>query len=101
MTTTTDLANFGFLELKQLELLLTAFREQGFPADFTPGQVHPEMNQNSGYVFLTNEDYQVAMLNGDKLESFYSCPYCGHEGFKEKMDHGTDAYCKEYYESIK
>ena len=40
---------------------------------------------NSGYVFLTNCDYQVAMLVGDRLESHYCTPYNGHEGFIEDL----------------
>jgi hypothetical protein len=42
-------------------------------------------NPNSGNVFFTNSDYQVAMMNGDKLESFYVTPYEGHEGFKDEL----------------
>lgn len=43
------------------------------------------MNQNSGNVFFTNSEYQVAMMNGDKLESFYSTPYEGREGFADEL----------------
>lgn len=104
MTTTTDLKDFGYRELKLLELTLEAMRKQGLPKDFNDDEVVPMMNQNSGHVFLTNSDYQVAMLNGDKLESFYSCPECGHEGFKETMGkehgHGYADECAEYLKSI-
>lgn len=48
------------------------------------------MNTNSGNVFLTNEDCQVAMLNGDTLESFYYTPYSGHEGFLEDLIESLD-----------
>jgi hypothetical protein len=82
-TTTTNLAEFGYRELKLLELLLTAMREQGLPNDFYNDEVHPMMNKNSGNVFLTNSDYQCAMMNGDKLETWYNCYNCGHEGFAE------------------
>jgi hypothetical protein len=63
--------------------LLTARNKQGLPDDFYNNEVTPMMNMISGNVFLTNSDYQVAMMNGDKLESWYSCPNCGHEGFAE------------------
>lgn len=81
--TTTDLADFATREIDLLIDLLQAWRDQRLPDDFSDDEVVPMLNLNSGHVFLTNDDYQVAMLNGDKLESWYSCPNCGHEGFKE------------------
>ena len=67
--TTTNLSDFGYRELEMLEELLKAMREQGLPDDFYDEEVHPMMNQNSGNVFLTNSEYKVAMMNGDKLGS--------------------------------
>jgi hypothetical protein len=63
-------------------------------------------NKDSGFVFLTNEDYQVAMINEDNnLVMFYSCPICGHEGFLESMvgeeHHLHDEECIEFVKSIK
>ena len=83
--TTTNLTDFGYRELIMLEELLKAMREQGLPKDFYEEEVCPMMNQNSGNVFLTNSDYQVAMLNGDKLESFYFLSYHGNEGFLDEL----------------
>lgn len=83
--TTTNLSDFGYRELTMLEELLKAMREQGLPEDFYNDEVHPMMNQSSGNVFLTNSDYQVAMLNGDKLESFYFLSYHGNEGFLDEL----------------
>jgi len=83
--TTTDLAYFGYRERKLAEELLRAWREQGLPDDFLDEEVTIMMNKNSGYVFLTNSEFQVAMMNGDKLESFYTCFNCGNEGFKDDM----------------
>jgi hypothetical protein len=80
--------------------LLTASCNNGFPDDFNDDEVVLMMNMNSGNVFLTNSDYQVAMMNGDKLESFYSCPQCGHEGFKEDMAHDDGAECQRYLKDI-
>ncbi len=85
--TTTDLANFGYRELKMLELLLTAMREQGLPVNFDKAGVVPMMNTQSGCVFLTNENFEVAMMNGEHLEKWHSCSYCGHEGFAEDFEH--------------
>jgi len=98
---TENIGDFGFREIKLLKDLLTAWTEQGLPDDFYGEQVRPAMNTNSGYVFLTNADYQVAMLNGDKLETWYTCPICGHEGFREDMRHNENrAECQEYLREL-
>lgn len=83
--TTTNLSDFGYRELAMLEELLKAMREQGLPDDFSDDEVVPMMNQNSGNVFLTNSDYQVAMMNGKDLESFYTLSYHGDEGFLDEL----------------
>ena len=100
--TTTDFAKFGARERKMAENLLKAWRTQGLPEDFYKEEITIMMNQNPGNVFLTNADFQVAMMNNDKLESFYRCPYCGHKGFLEDMEHEPeDEECSRYLEEIK
>lgn len=84
--TTTDLAKFGWRERKMAAELLTAMCEQGLPEDFIDDEVTIMLNTYSGYVFLTNSEFQVAMMNGDKLESWYTLPYSGEEGFKEDFE---------------
>ena len=79
--TTTDLSKFDTYDLQRLEMLLKAMREQGLPDDFHNDQVHVMMNNHSYDIFLTNSDCQVAMMNGDDLENFYTCSNCGEEGF--------------------
>lgn len=69
--TTTNLADFGIRELAKLAELIEAMKEQGLPDDFSDDGVVPMMNKASGNVFLTNSNYEVAMLNGDDIESFY------------------------------
>jgi hypothetical protein len=78
---TENLAEFGSREIRMLSELLNAWMAQGLPDGFFNAGVKPAMNKMSGNVFLTNEEYQIAMMNGDKLESFYSLPYGGEEGF--------------------
>ena len=65
--------------------LLQAWGEQGLPNDFYEEGVKVAFNRNSGYVFLVNDEYQCAMMNGNKLESFYTSPYDGHEGFIDEL----------------
>ena len=104
MTTTTNLAQFGNRELAEVRDLLDAMLSSGLPSDFSDDEVHPMFNMNSGYVFLTNSDFEVCMLNDGKLESFYSSPYAGLEGFyddlKEEYEdmHEED---KEWFDGLK
>lgn len=84
-TTTTDFSTFGIRERNMAEKLLKAWRKQGLPDDFDNDEVVIMFNLMSGYVFLTNSDYKVAMMNGDKLESFYTDFETGEEGFKDEL----------------
>jgi hypothetical protein len=95
--TTTDLTQFGSRERQILVELLIAWREQGLPEDFSTDNVVPMMNTRSGCVFLTNEEYQCAMMNGSKLEIWHSCGNFGHEGFAEDCQLMDDCCneCKE------
>ena len=90
--TTTDLADFGYRELKLAIALLDAYGNQGLPEDFEEDGVRVMFNTESGYVFLTNSEYQVAMMNGVELENFYVCPECGREGFGYLFE--KNANCK-------
>ena len=103
--TTTDLADFGWRERRMAAELLTASCDQGFPDDFADDRVTIMLNRNSGNVFFTNEDFEVSMMNGPKLESFYSCPECGAEGFREDIHDGDtaedlNAECVRYLRAI-
>jgi hypothetical protein len=101
---TADLSKFGLIEIDEAIRLLTAYREQsdrqGGSLNLGDG-ITLNFNSNSGYVFLSDEDYNVFMMNGDLLEEWFNCSYCGHEGFKEDMYHEPkDKDCTEYLESI-
>lgn len=98
--TTTDLSKFGWREWHLARQLLDAMIDKGLPNDFENDGVHLMFNMNSGHVFLTNSEFQVAMMNGDKLESFYTCPECGHEGFADEIREYDAACCKEMLEGI-
>ena len=87
---TEDLADFGYREQEEAKNLFQAWRESGLPVDFWNNGVKIGFNMNSGYVFLTNSDYQVAMCETNeqgKLElfSFYSSPYEGKEGSFDEL----------------
>ena len=101
---TSDLAKFGARERDMAEALLRAWREHGLPLDFNDEEVTVQFNTHSGYVFLTNSDYQVALEEEGKLVSFYSCPECGEEGTWEDSieDHGKDgkSACRRWVRDI-
>lgn len=80
--TTTNLAEFGFLELQMSAKLLTEYSRGNFSCPyFISKGVHLVLNKNSGYVFLSDEDYNILMMNDNQLEGFYVSPYSGYEGF--------------------
>jgi hypothetical protein len=98
--TTTNLSDFGNREKRMAGELLIAMCS-GLPDDFDDDEVTVMMNRNSGNVFLTNANFDVAMMHRGKLESFYSCPECGHEGFRDEMAHNPDnAECQRYLTDI-
>lgn len=83
--TTSDFSKFGYRERLMAEQLLNTWNERGLPEDFYEEEVSIVMNTKSGCVFLTNSEFQVAMMNGDRLESFYTDFETGEEGFKEEL----------------
>jgi len=82
---TTNLTFFGRRELREAQRLLTAWLDQGLPRGFDDEEVQIFMNRHSGYVFLSNVDFQVAMMNGDHLEIYHTDYETGEEGFAEEL----------------
>jgi len=100
MDNTRDLMQFGYRELKLAGELLSALKTEKDKTKFLGDGVAVEFNPKSGHVFLIDEDLNVAMMNGDNLEDFFSCPECGHEGFLDEMKHNGNKECKEYFKQI-
>ncbi len=82
---TQDLSKLGYREIDQLADLLKAYSNN--PPDCLIDNVKWEYNPESDNLFLLDDDYNVAMLNDDKLEQWFSCPNCGYEGFKDEYGH--------------
>ena len=99
---TQDLSRFGYRELHEAGRLLIACSDnQNNINDFLSNDIRVFFNSNSGYVFLSDSDFNVAMMNGDRIELWYSCPYCGHEGFFDDMEHEPeDQECTDYLVEI-
>jgi len=85
---TENLADFGYIEQDEAKDIFEAWKLNGLPKDFENDGVRLAFNMNSGYVFLTNNECQVAMCGDDKkLYSFYTSPYQGIEGsFEDLID---------------
>lgn len=104
---TEDLSDFGMREIEALRDILTAWIDNGLPDDFWDSGVKPAFNRNSGYVFLVNDEYQTCMEVDGRLESFYTTPDSGHEGFYEDLlyeaneswEYGDLEYLKDIAES--
>tara|TARA_R100001591_G_scaffold3203_1_gene7673 strand:+ start:343 stop:696 length:354 start_codon:yes stop_codon:yes gene_type:complete len=98
---TEDLGQFGSRELKEASKLILAI-DNGLPDDFYNDDIKIGFNKNSGYVFLTNADLQVAMYDSenDQLYSYYSTPYEGHEGSLEELITEYADMCKEDQEYV-
>ena len=96
---TADLSKFGNLEIDKAIELLKAYRKQG--AENLGDGLTLNFNTRSGNIFLSDDDYNVYMMNGDNLEQFFNCGYCGYEGFKEDMNHEPqDKDCTDYLKQI-
>ena len=82
-----NIDNMTSAELDKAIITLKAYRDYGVPDDFDDYNTHLMHNEDSGEVFITNDDYQVAMYNNytGKLESWYFTPCDGHEGFIEDL----------------
>jgi len=96
---TADISRFGGREIQEAIELLTAYMKQD--TRWLGDGLTLNFNMDSGYVFLSDEDYNVGMMNRGELEQWFSCPYCGHEGFLEDMKHDpVNQDCTDYMEQI-
>ena len=81
----TDFAEILDNNFQEVRAIIDAWGDHGLPDDFGTQGVTFNWNKNSGNVFLVNEDCDCAMINGSKLESHYSTPYKGVEGFFDDL----------------
>ena len=80
MSYTEHLEDFGEVQLNAAADLLYA-AAKGYPSDFWADGVKLAFNSMSGFVFLTNDNYDVCMEADGELYTFYTTPYEGIEGF--------------------
>lgn len=86
MHTTTNLYDFGLREIEIAAIILREYSNGNYCHPFWSGEgVQLYMNKLSGFVFLSDSEYNVLMLNNDKLEPFYTLPHSGIEGFLDEI----------------
>jgi hypothetical protein len=93
--------DFGPREIAMAAEQLTMFSDGKLTpiadAYFEPSNVKVAFNDMSGYVFITNEDYQVIMDNGDgKLDLFISTGWSGQEGFLSEHIDNIESFPEDY-----
>ena len=106
MGNTQDLSKFGFREYGMASDLLNALADNKFQSDQDDiySGIKLEFNQDSGNVFLVDNDYNILMLNDNKkLENWLNCSNCGKEGFRSELEKEgfKDGLCKECIEKEK
>lgn len=88
---TVDISKFGSRELAIAAQLLEIFAQGG--VTFIGENATLNFNTQSGYVFLSDEDFNVGILDneGCHVEQFYTCAECGCEGTQdEALGEGRD-----------
>lgn len=87
MSVIENLGEFGFNDLKTVSKLLTLYKEgNGDEFLYSTDNVRPQMNTNSGYIWLSNSEHECLMITEDEngkdcLKLHFYTPYAGHEGF--------------------
>tara|TARA_R110002012_G_scaffold118071_2_gene266214 strand:- start:555 stop:926 length:372 start_codon:yes stop_codon:yes gene_type:complete len=103
-TLTTDISK---MDLSEVTPMLTAYQEDNttpaFRAMWCYDGTIPTLNQESGYCFLTNEEFQAAMIEPStgKLSMFISCPECGREDLERDWIWTYKSDSKHDYDSTK
>jgi hypothetical protein len=90
---------WGTGDMRDAAKLLNEYSDD--PSILSGSEITVSFNTDSGNVFLSDDNYDVAMLHRGHIERFYNCPYCGHEGFLEDMVHDPqDDDCVQYMRDI-
>ena len=76
---TADFSKFGYVDIKLAAQLLKTYVDKG--ADFLGRGITVNLNTSSGCVFLSDEDYNVGVLDEEHgvIVQFFTCLECGYE----------------------
>lgn len=102
MHNTQNLADFGMIERDEAGTLLKTLGSYKDKTQFFGDRgVAVEFNPMSGMVFLVDGDYNVAVMDGEFLVDFITCPNCGGESTgPDFRDDCTDECCQEYADDL-
>ena len=101
MKNTQDFSKFGQREREIACQLLSTYGTDNDKTLFLDGPVAVEFNPYSGFVFLVDADYNVGIMEGDKLVNYFSCPHCGHEETQTNFrDQAEGECCHEYADDL-
>lgn len=88
-----DFTGWGYREISEGSILLKLYSEGSHNYSEKAWEMFGEcdslklgFNQDSGYVFLYNEDLGTLVEDNDKLVLFLTCGECGAEGSEEEME---------------
>jgi len=82
---------WGWREIAEGSKLLELFFDDKMTRKFhqvfqsDPNSLTIGFNDSSGYVWLQDEDYNVAMERNGKLDIFFTDPETGEEGFYDEL----------------
>jgi len=93
-----DLSNWGRREIRMMQDLLKAHAEKNHTVIFS-GIEKIAFNQVSGYVFLVDADFNVAIEENGMLVDFVTCPDCGNEGTITEVK-SCDDCCREFLKDV-
>ena len=85
---TNDLSKFGRHELDIAQKILYHYCNDKITQRFKDhfgSNVRLELNPSSGEVFLVDDNYNTAMIDGDTLDLFLFTPDEGREGFFDEL----------------
>lgn len=99
----TNTENLGYRELDMVREVLNAWLDDGLPDDFYDDfeDLILDFDYYRNGAYITNTVGQIAMLNGDKLESYYTTPNQGVKGFLEDLIKSVESGEIDDYEDIK
>lgn len=81
----TGLGDLTWRERKSVAELLMAACEYGLPQGFLDKEIAVAFDTKLDRACLTNSDGQICMMNEEKLETYYRCPYSGAAGFAHEL----------------
>jgi hypothetical protein len=91
---TVDFSGWGYREMGEAAELLDAYTDN--PVEFLDSSsITVNFNMNSGMVFLSDEEYNVGVMENKKVVQLFSCAQCGYEGTQAYAlhdDHDFEKY---------